>query len=155
MPKSTVPVDESIHTVGDPKPDPGVFGTDPDHSDISSSSIMAPAVANETCDPFNARDQACTLGNMVVYSVNASEPSDFSKAIVFAKEKNIRLVIRNTGHEYDTDLDVPETLTADFPNTVTLASPQAQVPCLSGRTTLKPSHSSIIHRPITMARPSR
>ena len=61
---------------------------------------MAPAVANETCDPFTPQSEHCTLGNMVVYSVNASRPSDYSAAIAFAKEKNIRLVIRNTGHEY-------------------------------------------------------
>lgn len=70
------------------------------NSDDSSSSIMAPAVANETCDPFTPEAQRCTLGNMVVYSVNATEPLDFSKTIAFAKKKNLRLVIRNTGHEY-------------------------------------------------------
>ena len=37
---------------------------------------------------------------MVSYSVNASTPSDFSQTIAFAKAKNVRLVIRNTGHEY-------------------------------------------------------
>ena len=37
---------------------------------------------------------------MVVYSVNASTPSDFTETIAFAKANNIRLVIRNTGHEY-------------------------------------------------------
>lgn len=61
---------------------------------------MAPAVANETCDPFTPESEPCMLGNMVVYSVNASAPSDFSATIAFAKAKNIRLVIRNTGHEY-------------------------------------------------------
>lgn len=61
---------------------------------------MAPAVANETCDPFTPQSRHCTLGNMVVYSVNASRPSDYSATIAFAKKKNIRLVIRNTGHEY-------------------------------------------------------
>ena len=61
---------------------------------------MAPAVANETCDPFTPESEHCTLGNMVVYSVNASQPSDYSATIAFAKANNIRLVIRNTGHEY-------------------------------------------------------
>ncbi|KAL8792100.1 MAG: hypothetical protein Q9195_005275 [Heterodermia aff. obscurata] len=61
---------------------------------------MAPAVANETCDPFTPQSELCTLGNMVVYSVNASRPSDYSATIAFAKEKNIRLVTRNTGHDY-------------------------------------------------------
>ena len=61
---------------------------------------MAPAVANETCDPFTQEREHCTLGNMVVYSVNASHPSDYSATIAFANAKNIRLVVRNTGHEY-------------------------------------------------------
>lgn len=61
---------------------------------------MAPAVGNETCDPFTSESEQCVLGNMVVYAVNASQPSDFSATIAFAKANNIRLVIRNTGHEY-------------------------------------------------------
>jgi len=69
-------------------------------SDVSSSSIMAPAVLNESCDPFTPESSPCALGNMVVYSVNASKTSDFAETIAFAKAKNIRLVIRNTGHEY-------------------------------------------------------
>ena len=69
-------------------------------SDGSPSSIMAPAVANLTCDAFTPATKPCTLGNMVTYSVNASTPLDISRTIAYAKEKNIRLVIRNTGHEY-------------------------------------------------------
>lgn len=68
-------------------------------SDESSSSIMAPAVLNQSCDPFTPTSMPCTLGNMAIYSINASQPSDFVKTIEFVKEKNIRLVIRNTGHE--------------------------------------------------------
>lgn len=69
-------------------------------SDGSSSSIMAAAVANQTCDAFTPVTKDCTLGNMVVYAVNASTPLDLSKTIKFASAKNIRLVVRNTGHEY-------------------------------------------------------
>nr|ANM86569.1 putative FAD oxidase [Cladonia uncialis subsp. uncialis]AUW31352.1 putative isoamyl alcohol oxidase [Cladonia uncialis subsp. uncialis] len=61
---------------------------------------MAPSIANETCDPFTPVQSSCTLGNMVSYSINASTPSDFSQTIAFAKAKNVRLVIRNTGHDY-------------------------------------------------------
>ena len=62
---------------------------------------MSPSIANNTCDAFTARNDSCLLGNMVSYSVNASKLSHFTDSITFAKEKNIRLVIRNTGHEYD------------------------------------------------------
>ena len=105
MPKSTESVDEPIHTVCAPKHDVENWKFKMSNSDVSSSSIMAPAVANESCDPFTPRSQSCNLGNMVVYSVNATEQSDFSKAIEFAKDKNIRLVVRNTGHEYGFHLD--------------------------------------------------
>lgn len=60
---------------------------------------MAAAVANGSCDPFSVRELACEAGETVTYSVNASDASSFAKAISFASAKNIRLVIRNTGHE--------------------------------------------------------
>ncbi|KAF1925976.1 isoamyl alcohol oxidase [Didymella exigua CBS 183.55] len=66
----------------------------------SSSSVMAPFFANQSCDPFQPRARPCELGNYVRYAVNASGPADVQKAIAFAASKNIRLVIRNTGHDY-------------------------------------------------------
>ncbi|RYN18506.1 hypothetical protein AA0115_g11279 [Alternaria tenuissima] len=66
----------------------------------SSSSVMAPFFANQSCDPFQPRDRPCELGNYVRYAVDASGPADVQKAIAFAASKNIRLVIRNTGHDY-------------------------------------------------------
>lgn len=64
----------------------------------SSSSVMAPFFANQSCDPFQPRERPCELGNYVRYAVNASGPADIQRAIAFAASKNIRLVIRNTGH---------------------------------------------------------
>ena len=69
-------------------------------SDLSSSSIMAAAVYNESCDPFTPVSSSCMLSSMVLYAVNATASSDFSETINFSKQNNIRLVIRNTGHEY-------------------------------------------------------
>lgn len=68
-------------------------------SDETYNSIMAAAVANETCEPFTPIDTPCSLGNLPQYVVNATGPDDFASAIKFANEHNIRLVIRNTGHE--------------------------------------------------------
>lgn len=65
----------------------------------SSSSVMAPFFANRSCDPFTAEEAPCTLGNYVRYAINVSSAADVSQGIRFAKEKNIRLTIRNTGHE--------------------------------------------------------
>ena len=64
----------------------------------SSSSVMAPFFANQSCDPFQPRDRPCELGKYVRFAVNASGPTDVQRAVAFAASKNIRLVIRNTGH---------------------------------------------------------
>lgn len=70
-----------------------------EYSYQSSSSIMAPFFANGTCDPFHSVEQKCSLGNYVVNAVNVSKPEHVSKALAFATKYNIRVVIRNTGHE--------------------------------------------------------
>jgi len=66
----------------------------------SSSSVMEMYWANRSCDPFTARSSPCELGNYVSYAVNASGPQDIAAAVRFAKQHNIRFVVRNTGHEY-------------------------------------------------------
>lgn len=64
------------------------------------SSVMAPYFANQSCDPFTAENRTCEYGNYVRYAVNVSTSADVVAAISFAKENNIRFVIRNTGHDY-------------------------------------------------------
>ncbi|TVY64367.1 FAD-linked oxidoreductase hmp9 [Lachnellula suecica] len=41
----------------------------------------------------------CSLGGIPVYTVNATCPEDVALAIDFARNHNIRLVVRNTGHD--------------------------------------------------------
>jgi hypothetical protein len=60
---------------------------------------MEPYFANQSCDPFTAQDKPCVLGNYVSYAVNVSSTDDAVATLEFAKSNNIRLVIRNTGHE--------------------------------------------------------
>ncbi|RHZ73301.1 hypothetical protein CDV55_103270 [Aspergillus turcosus] len=67
----------------------------------SSSSIMAPFFTNGTCDPFHPISKQCTLGNYIVYAVNVTKPEHISKAMQFATKYNIRVVVRNTGHDYN------------------------------------------------------
>ncbi|KAK5995366.1 FAD-linked oxidoreductase ZEB1 [Cladobotryum mycophilum] len=67
----------------------------------SSSSVMAPLFANQSCDPFRSRDSPCTLGNYVSYAVNVSTTDHIAATLKFAEEHNIRFVIRNTGHDYN------------------------------------------------------
>lgn len=61
---------------------------------------MAPFFANQSCDPWTPRERPCELGTYVRYAVNATGPDHIAAAINFAREKNVRLVIRNTGHDY-------------------------------------------------------
>ncbi|KAL8757325.1 MAG: hypothetical protein Q9199_002309 [Rusavskia elegans] len=62
---------------------------------------MAPFFANQSCDPFLPQTSPCEIGNYINYAVNVTEPSDIVKGVAFATEHNIRLVIRNTGHDYN------------------------------------------------------
>ena len=67
----------------------------------TSSSIMAPYFTNDSCNPFLPQDASCTLGNYISYAVNASDAADFQKTVDFVQKNNIRLTVRNTGHDYN------------------------------------------------------
>ncbi|KAI1382719.1 FAD binding domain protein [Hypoxylon trugodes] len=66
----------------------------------TTHSPMASFFANQSCDPFTPRDAQCIVGTYISYAVNASDASDYRDTIAFAREHNVRLVIRNTGHDY-------------------------------------------------------
>ncbi|KAK6196698.1 hypothetical protein LQW54_011266 [Pestalotiopsis sp. IQ-011] len=61
---------------------------------------MAPIFANMSCDPFTAATAQCVVGAYVQYAVNASSIEDYQTTLAFARTHNIRLVVRNTGHDY-------------------------------------------------------
>ncbi|CAP86673.1 hypothetical protein E8E15_009698 [Penicillium rubens] len=66
----------------------------------SSSSVMQTYFANQSCDPFTPKSQPCRLGNYVNYAVNVSSSDQVVAAVNFARDNNIRFIIRNTGHDY-------------------------------------------------------
>lgn len=66
----------------------------------TSSSPMAPFFANQSCDPFTQPEDRCIIGTQVQYAVDARSSWDYLAAIAFAKLKNIRLLVRNTGHDF-------------------------------------------------------
>ncbi|KAF3766642.1 6-hydroxy-D-nicotine oxidase [Cryphonectria parasitica EP155] len=66
----------------------------------SSSSVQAPIFANASCDPFTSEGSPCLFGNYVRYAVKAMGADDIAATIRFAEKHNIRLVIRNTAHDY-------------------------------------------------------
>lgn len=56
----------------------------------------------ESCPPVNATLAGypqCDLGNYPVYSVKATTAADVAAGIKFARDHNVRLVIKNTGHD--------------------------------------------------------
>ncbi|KAE8149553.1 hypothetical protein BDV25DRAFT_140665 [Aspergillus avenaceus] len=58
---------------------------------------------DDNCPPVDLssgkRPGTCTLGPAPLYTVNATEPHELATGMGFAKENNIRLVVRNTGHD--------------------------------------------------------
>lgn len=66
----------------------------------TSSSPMAAWFANDSCNPFTPPSSKCRIGAYVQYAVNATSKEDFQATLAFATNNNIRLVIRNTGHDY-------------------------------------------------------
>lgn len=66
----------------------------------SGHSIMQAYFATQACDPFTDRSIPCTLGNYVAYSVKATEAWDVVAALEFAKASNVRVLARNTGHDF-------------------------------------------------------
>lgn len=58
---------------------------------------------NESCplpDPSDvATNVNCSLGHSPIYAVNVTTEQDISRSIQFARAKNLRLVIKSTGHD--------------------------------------------------------
>ena len=72
----------------------------PEFHDKTTHSPMATFFTNNSCDPFTPRTAQCVVGAYVQYAVNATGLDHYVKTIAFASGKNVRLVIRNTGHDY-------------------------------------------------------
>ncbi|KAI1103469.1 FAD-binding domain-containing protein [Jackrogersella minutella] len=71
-----------------------------------SWSVDKPAAAlwtystNDTCRPTNDPAEPCTLGFYGVYVIRAQSRDHIKAGIDFARENNLRLIIRNTGHDF-------------------------------------------------------
>ncbi|KAI0526513.1 putative 6-hydroxy-D-nicotine oxidase [Xylaria bambusicola] len=64
------------------------------------TSIMSPLFQGKTCMPQNGDDGTCELGGFPSYAVNISTVAQIQLAINFARNTNIRLIIKNTGHDF-------------------------------------------------------
>ncbi|KAK6072272.1 FAD binding domain protein [Seiridium cupressi] len=60
--------------------------------------IMSPYWLNDTCSPFSGT--SCKQGNIASYAVEIDGAKTVTAALKFAREKNVRVSIKNTGHDY-------------------------------------------------------
>lgn len=61
---------------------------------------MAYFFTNNSCNPFAESDEPCDLGHLPVSTVNATNSKHYQAVFEFVKKHNIRLVVRNSGHDY-------------------------------------------------------
>jgi FAD/FMN-containing dehydrogenase len=63
---------------------------------------MWPIFQGRTCMARNdtTASDSCTIGGYPEYAVNVSNVAQLQLAVNFTRESNIRLVIKNTGHDY-------------------------------------------------------
>jgi len=66
---------------------------------VNPAGFMATLFQNATCDPYTPRNQTCTHGNYVEYAINVTGVDDVVAGLEFAQKQNVRLVVKNTGHE--------------------------------------------------------
>ncbi|KAJ8125901.1 hypothetical protein O1611_g7739 [Lasiodiplodia mahajangana] len=64
------------------------------------TNVMSPYWLNDSCSPFPASSLGCTPGNLAVYAVDVDSAATAAAGLRFAQENNIRLSIKNTGHDY-------------------------------------------------------
>lgn len=73
--------------------DPHLHVSDP-------TSTQWPVFEGRTCLPTDDPNDNCTLGGYASYSVVVTKVSQIQLALNFARNANIRLVIKNTGHDF-------------------------------------------------------
>jgi hypothetical protein len=59
-----------------------------------------PFWSNMTCAPTDDPDGPCTIGRLPVYTIDATKPEHVQAGVNWARNHNIRLVIKNTGHDF-------------------------------------------------------
>lgn len=62
--------------------------------------VMAQTFQNNSCSPFLAANGTCDLGNLAQYAINVSDANSVIAGIQFAQAHNIRLIVKNTGHDF-------------------------------------------------------
>lgn len=70
-----------------------------DRADLPAAE-MSTFYTNETCRPTTDPSEPCTLGYYGVYAILAEKHDHVKAGVDFAREHNLRLVVRNTGHDF-------------------------------------------------------
>ncbi|KAJ5816337.1 FAD linked oxidase N-terminal [Penicillium robsamsonii] len=65
------------------------------------ASAMWPLWEGRTCLPTTNASASCTVGGYSTYAVNVSNVAQIQLAVNFARNADIRLVIKNTGHDFN------------------------------------------------------
>jgi hypothetical protein len=61
---------------------------------------MNPLYTNDTCLPTTNPSASCTQGYLSDYAIVATKEKHIAAGVKFARKNNIRLTIRNTGHDF-------------------------------------------------------
>ncbi|KAF2119262.1 hypothetical protein BDV96DRAFT_596006 [Lophiotrema nucula] len=69
------------------------------HED-SSTAVMSGYWQTDACSPYTPRNQTCELGNYAPYTITATSAADIQAGVKFAQSKNLRFVVKNTGHDF-------------------------------------------------------
>lgn len=67
-------------------------------------------MTNETCYVSGPRAEPCGQGRISEYSVVVESPEHIQQAVQFAQDNNLRLAIRNTGHDFLGRSSAPDSL---------------------------------------------
>ncbi|KAI4952616.1 hypothetical protein J4E91_003088 [Alternaria rosae] len=67
---------------------------------LHDPSLLSAYFQTEACSPFTERSKPCELGNYSPYTIVVSSAKDIQAGVRFAQKQNIRLVIKNTGHDF-------------------------------------------------------
>ncbi|KAL2293009.1 hypothetical protein FJTKL_08025 [Diaporthe vaccinii] len=66
--------------------------------------VVNPYWQGDTCSPWTSPDQECLIGQAASYAINISMEGDvvgdIQAGMKFAKKHNIRLIVKNTGHDF-------------------------------------------------------
>jgi FAD/FMN-containing dehydrogenase len=72
-----------------------------DFSTDDPTSIMSQWASGYSCTPTSQPNSTCTQGGWPVYVVRATNVRHIQLAVNFARNKNIRLVVKNSGHDFN------------------------------------------------------